>query len=204
MLLFQEGDLLHPFFPKEASMHRFGLRVASTALALAICVPAFAGDSKKKVVTITGAVVSVEPGRTIVVRQPDSQEVTYTLTPDITLPSDVAVGRTVTVYAEPDATGAMVLRRVTTVTTASGETRQTTTTVTGAEAEAAIAADVVRFEPNSRLIVVREPQRGEMTYYFAPDVTLPTEVAVGRKVTVYTTRGADGKTFVRRVVTINP
>jgi hypothetical protein len=184
-------------------MNRFGFRVATTALALVICTPAFAGDSKKKMVTITGAVVSVEPGRTIVVRQPDSKEVTYTLTPDITLPSDIAVGRTVTVHTEPDAAGAMVLRRVTTVTTASGETRQTTTTLTGADAEVAIAGDVVRFDPSSRLIVVREPQRGELTYHFAPEVTLPTEVVVGRKVTVYTTRGSDGKTFVRRVVTIN-
>ena len=182
-------------------MNKFGIRVASAVLALGICLPAFADEHKSKIVTITGSVVSVEPGHTIVLRQPGSKEVTYTLTPDITLPTDIAVGRTVTVYTERDASGAMVLRRVTTVTNASGDTQQTTETVTGSEAEAMISGDVVRFEPTSRVIVVREAQRGEVTYHFAPDVTLPTEVTVGRKVTVYTMRGSDGTVLVRRVVT---
>lgn len=81
-------------------------------------------DGSTTSVTVTGEVVHYEPGHTIVIRQPNSKVVTYTLGTDLTVPAEVQVGRRVTIYTEPGQ--AMHVTRITTVTTssagASGET----------------------------------------------------------------------------------
>src|SRR6476646_8194512 len=73
-------------------------------------------NAEGKTVTITGEVVRYEPGRTIVIRQPDRPEVTYTIGHDVTVPQDVQVGRRVTISTEPasDGSGPAVVTRVVT------------------------------------------------------------------------------------------
>ncbi len=67
-------------------------------------------------VTVTGEVMQYEPGRTIVIREPNKEAVTYTLDPSLTVPSDIQVGRRVMIYTEP-ADGSVRIARITTVTT---------------------------------------------------------------------------------------
>src|SRR5438132_807971 len=81
-----------------------------------------------KPVVITGEVVRYEPGHVIVVRS-DKGEVSYTLMPSITVPAEVRVGRTVSLYTEPGEDGATVVKRVTTTSvTPSGHLKSTTET----------------------------------------------------------------------------
>jgi hypothetical protein len=64
-----------------------------------------------------------------------------------------------------------------------------------------IDGDVVRYEPG-HVIVIRGADNREATYTLAPTVVLPPEVNVGRRVTLYTEPGSDGKTqLVSRVTT---
>ena len=66
-------------------------------------------------VTVTGEVVQYEPGRTIVIREPNKEPVTYTLDSSLTVPSDIQIGRRVMIYTEP-ADGSVRVARITTVT----------------------------------------------------------------------------------------
>ena len=75
--------------------------------------------------TYKGSIVRFEPGKVIVLHEGD-RDVTYTLTPDIVVPSDVAVGRVVTLTTQPGST--TVTRIVTTDTDDNGLPRRTTET----------------------------------------------------------------------------
>ena len=78
-------------------------------------------------VVISGEVVRYEPGHVIVVRSRDAGEVSYTLMPSLTVPADVRVGRTVTLYTEPGENGATLVKRVTTTSvTPGGDVKRTT------------------------------------------------------------------------------
>jgi hypothetical protein len=160
-------------------------------------------------VTISGDVVRYEPGRVIVIRGQDGRDVPYTLSPRITVP-DVQVGQKVTLYTERSANGSptTVSRVVTTSVSSGGNvkavTDETRTTASGRVTKThstTINGEVVRYEPGQR-IVVREPSRKVVTYTLAPDVSVPADIQVGRKVTLYTESVADGSTMrVRRVTT---
>ena len=69
---------------------------------------------------------------------------------------------------------------------------ETTTTTT--------VGEIVRYEPG-HVIVLRDATNNEVTYTLSPSLTIPTGVEVGRRVTLYTTRGDDGSTMVTRVST---
>jgi len=75
-------------------------------------------DGSTTTVTVTGEVVRYEPGRTIVIRDPNKGEVTYTLEPSLTVPADVVVGRRVRIFTEPG-DGSVKVQRITTITTSS-------------------------------------------------------------------------------------
>ena len=161
-------------------------------------------------VIVTGEVVRYEPGHVIVIRSADRGEVSYNLMPSIEVPSDVQVGRTVSIYTEPGEGGSTVVKRVTTTSvTPSGNVRRTTEeTRTNPAGETTttrwtrVNGEVVRYEPG-RTIVLRMPDAREMTYTFAPNVTVPAGVEVGRHVTLYTEPGSEGSVLVHRVVTTN-
>jgi len=156
--------------------------------------------------TVIGEVIRYEPGRVIVIRGADEKEVTYTLTPSVKVPADVQIGRRVTLYTEHGADGAtMVSRVVTTSVTPEGNVQRTTeetrTSPSGDVTKTTtISGEVVRYEPG-KTIVVRDPSRKVITYALAPNVVVPADVEVGRRVTLYTEPGMAGKTLVSRVVT---
>jgi hypothetical protein len=70
-----------------------------------------------------------------------------------------------------------------------------------ADTTVTISGDIVRYEPG-RVIVVREMAGGpEVTYTLAPSLTVPSGLAVGRHVTLYTSPGADASRTVTRITT---
>jgi hypothetical protein len=165
-----------------------GLIAACAVLAVA-AQPAAAAD--EKVITVTGDVIRLEPGRTIVIRDPNQREVTYTLGPRLVLPAGVEVGRRVTLHTEPGADGSTLVSRVTTVsTTPEGDTKRTveetrtgpagdttrtvTTTVTGT---------VGAFVPG-KTITLKQDDGTEVTYVLEADSQLPEGLVAGRTVMI--------------------
>jgi len=158
-------------------------------------------------VVITGEVVRYEPGHVIVVRS-DKGEVSYTLMPNLVVPTDVRVGRTVSLYTEPGENGATLVKRVTTTSvTPSGNVKTTTeTTRTTPEGESTtetsttISGTVKGYEAGKSITVTR-PDGTEVTYMINTESQLPTGIAIGRRVTIYPSTVTTGSDMtVRRVV----
>ena len=160
----------------------------------------------EKTVTVTGEVIRYEPGQTIVVRGPNSREVTYTIGPDATIPAEIQVGRRVTLTTEPssDGSGPAIVTRVTTTTVNADGQMKTTTEKTETMASGTtktrlttVYGTVSAFEPGQSITVTRvgaEP----VTYTIDQESQLPQDIAVGRKVTIRTTT-VSGSPVVRRV-----
>jgi len=164
----------------------------------------------EKPIVITGEVVRMEPGKTIVVRSSGGEEVTYLLGPGVAGPQEGQVGRSVSLRTELTPDGSTLVRQVTTTTVTnqgqvkrttevtrtqpSGDTTTTTTTTTGAA-----TGEVIRYEPG-RTIVLRSQGR-EVNYVLRPEVTVPAEIQVGRTATVQYEPGPDGTSMVKRVTT---
>jgi hypothetical protein len=164
--------------------------------------------TEMKPVIINGEVVRYEPGRVIVIRSRDKGEVSYTLMPSLTVPSDVQVGRTVTLYTEPGEDGATLVKRVTTTSiTPSGSVKRTTeetrTSPSGertTETTTTVSGTVQAFEP-SKSITITRADGTKVTYMINDESQLPTGVAVGRRVTIYPSTVTSGsEPMVRRVV----
>jgi hypothetical protein len=106
-----------------------GAAVLAGCAAIALAQPQTYTETTRtevKPVVVTGEVVRYEPGRVIVVRS-DAGEVSYMLMPNLTIPSDVQVGRTVSLYTEPGQGGSTLVKRVTTTSvTPSGNVKRTT------------------------------------------------------------------------------
>jgi hypothetical protein len=160
-----------------------------------------------KLVTITGEVVRFEPGQTIVLRGSDRKVTTYTISPSASIPSDIAVGRTVTVSTEPasDGSGPAMVTKVTTTsmtsdgqkkttterteTSPSGDTMKTTTTT--------IEGTVSAFEPG-QYITIERPDHQTVRYSISNESQLPQDLTVGKTVTVRTYTN-NGTTYARQV-----
>jgi len=76
---------------------------------------------------IQGRVVSYEAGKSIVVVGADGRVQTFPLTATVSVPADVAVGRTVSIATEPSASGAVVVTKITTTSVASDGSMRTET-----------------------------------------------------------------------------
>ena len=63
-----------------------------------------------------------------------------------------------------------------------------------------VTGDIVRYEPG-HVIVLRSATNQEVTYTLTPSVIVPEGMAVGRRVTLYTSRGDDGSSMVTKVTT---
>ena len=64
-----------------------------------------------------------------------------------------------------------------------------------------VEGEVVRYEAG-RVIVIRGTDNKETTYTLSPSIVVPAEVQVGRRITLFTEPGKDGKTqLVSRVTT---
>jgi hypothetical protein len=167
----------------------------------------YSASTTTKPIMITGEVVRYEPGHVIVLRS-DKGEVSYTLMPSLTVPADVQVGRTVSLYTEPGEGGNTVVKRITTTsvtpsgnvkqtteetrTSPSGETTRTTTT--------SISGTVQAYEAGKSITITR-PDGTEVTYVINDQSQLPAGIAIGRRVTVYPSSVSSGSdAMVQRVV----
>jgi len=137
---------------------------------------------------VMGEVVRYEPGRVIVVRNAENNEVTYTLTPKIVIPAGVAVGRPVTLYTTHGEDGSWTVTRVSTSVTPEGNVQRTVErTRTNAEGETTrststeVIGTVRGFEPGHSITVVR-PDGTEVTYMINERTHLPANLAIGRTI----------------------
>jgi uncharacterized OB-fold protein len=156
--------------------------------------------------TFSGPIVSYEPGQAIVLRE-DGRTVRYTLSPGAEIPSDVAVGKVVTVTTTPDAKS--VTRIVTTDTNMRGEPRQTTETrevdssgnVTTTK-ETTVYGTVSSFEAGKSLTITDKHGK-RVTYVVTDQSQLPTSIKIGKKVRIYTipAEGSSGPVVKRVTVT---
>jgi hypothetical protein len=156
-----------------------------------VSTPATVRADDTRTVTVIGDVVRYEPGRTIVIRSSSGREVTYTLAPTIDVPSDLAVGRHVTLFTGAGSDGSTVVTRVTTSVTPEGDLKrtverthtnpagETTRTVT-----TTIDGTVRTYEPGRSLTITR-PDGTEVTYMINERSVLPTDLAVGRTVVIH-------------------
>lgn len=71
-------------------------------------------DGSTSSMTVTGEVIRYEPGHTIVIRRPDNTEATYVLDSSLEVPSDVQIGRQVTLVTHSQ-DGTIHIRKITTV-----------------------------------------------------------------------------------------
>jgi hypothetical protein len=173
------------------------MKLRTTFLALALTsIATFAMADHMK-----GVVVRLEPGKLMVVRGPDMKEVTYTFGPSLVVPTDVAIGRTVEFDTERGTGDTWVVTKVTTVTNPDGSVERTTertVTPAGEPTYTTVTGEVVRFEPG-RTLVLRDADRKVVTYTLNPELVVPSDVAVGRNVTLFTEAGTGGATLVKRV-----
>lgn len=183
------------------------LVVAGLLAAAPLAAQAQQADVVVAPVIVTGEVTRFEPGRIMVVKS-DGREVTYALTPDLTLPAEVQLGRRVSVHTERGADGTTrVTRVVTTNLTPEGQVQRTTEETRVGDSgvvrqkKTTVTGEVVSFVPG-KTIVIRRTGGEDMTLALGASTTLPTsEVQVGQRVTLYTEPGADGNTTVSRITT---
>jgi hypothetical protein len=148
--------------------------------------------------TITGEVTRFEPGKVIVIREPDQKTVTFTLTPSSTVPQDIQVGRQVTIYTVPGEGGTTVVKRVTTTAiTREGNTKQTTeetrttpSTTTTTTTTSTVSGVVSAYE-SGKSITVTNSDGSKVTYVLTPDVQAPPDLATGKTVTIMVMPGGD-------------
>ncbi len=153
-------------------------------------------DGSTTTVTVTGEVVRYEPGKTIVIRDPNKGTVTYTLEPSLTVPADVQVGRRVLIYTEPG-DGAVRVQRITTVTTSSPSapsmssespapmTETTTTTRSGASSTMAAEPAGQTSQTVESTKTTRTTTVSGTVQAYEPGQSI-TVVGPGKKVTTYT------------------
>jgi hypothetical protein len=141
--------------------------------------------------TITGEVIRFEPGKVIVIRQPDQKTVTFTLTPSVTVPQDVQVGRKVMLYTEPGEGGTALVKRVTTTSiTPDGKTKQTTEETrtspggTTTTTTTSTVSGVVSAYESGKSITVTNRDGTQTTYVLSPDAQVPADLATGKTVTI--------------------
>jgi len=158
-----------------------------------------------KTTTFRGSIVRFEPGHVIVLRE-GNRDVTYTLTPEVNVPTDVSVGRIVTVETQPGTT--TVTRFVTNDTDSEGRPRQTTETrQTDAMGnmtttrETTVYGTVSAFEPGRSITI--EGEHGKKVTYIMTDASqAPSSIRIGKKVRIYTVPAPSGDQPVVKRVTV--
>ena len=143
-----------------------------------------------KPITVMGEIVRYEPGHVIVLRDSANKEVSYMLTPSLTIPTGVEVGRRVTLYTTRGTDGSSTVTRVSTSVTPEGDVKRTVEkTHTNAMGETStststnIIGTVKAFEPGKSVTITRDD--GTQVTYLVNDRThLPTGLAVGRTISL--------------------
>jgi hypothetical protein len=180
--------------------------VAGICLAFVTVASAQTYTTTTKAVTIQGDVIRYEPGRTIVIRGADDKEITYTLSPSITVPAEVQVGRRVTLYTEPGSGGSVLVSRITTTSVTpegnvkstteetrrgpSGTTTKVTTTTTSGKVEAYLPG---------KTLTITQADGSRVTYMVNEQSQLPTDLVIGKTVSILPLTGS--KERVAKTVT---
>lgn len=154
-----------------------------------VSAPAFSQtETTERAVTVMGDIVRYEPGHVIVVRDSANKEVSYTLTSTSTVPSDLAVGRRVTLYTTRGEDGSSTVTKVTTSLTPAGNVKKTverTNTAangdTSTSTSTSINGRVEAYEPGKSVTVTRE-DGSQVTYVINERTHLPAGLAVGRTI----------------------
>lgn len=117
------------------------------------------------VAPVQGKVVSYEPGKSIVVVGADGRTQTYRLTSATSVPSDVAVGRSVSIVTEPSATGsgAAVVTRITTTSVGSDGSMKTETQTHVADPNAVSSANPSSPNPSASWETASPMSSGQST-----------------------------------------
>jgi hypothetical protein len=178
---------------------------ASTALAVA---PAAEGE---KYVMINGQVVRYEPGKVIVVRGADGQDIVYQMAPAASVPEDVKVGKAVTLYTEPgvDGRSQLVSRVTTTSVTPEGNLKRTTEdtrqlpngTTTRTTTTTTLTGRVEAYEAGKTISIV-QADGSRTTYLINAQSKLPADLAIGKAVTIVPVVTPDGQTSVQTITYI--
>jgi hypothetical protein len=152
-----------------------------------------------------GEVVHLERGKLIVVRTPLG-ETSYTLSPTVFVPADLAVGKGVSIEFEPGTTGNQVRKLSTTTATFSpGTTTETFTQVTRPEdmgtatlvpATVPIVTGTVQSYVPGESVTIRDSKGSRFTYVLARDGGVPKYVIRGKRVTVFVAKDQPGATYV--------
>ncbi len=163
------------------------LVVALLAASAFVVAPASVA-AKDKPVTVVGEIVRYEPGHVIVLRDAAKNEVTYTLTPSLTIPTGVEVGRRVTLYTTRGDDGSTTVTRVSTSVTPEGDVKrvverthtkpsgETTTTTT-----TTINGTVQAYVPGSSVTITRADGT-QVTYVINERTRVPEGLAIGRTI----------------------
>jgi hypothetical protein len=162
-----------------------GVLAGAATVAPSFNTPAAADE---KPVLVMGEIIRYEPGHVIVLRNASNQEVSYTITPSVTIPEDVAVGRRVTLYTTRGDDGSSTVTRVTTSVTPEGNVKRTVErTRTDAMGETthststSINGTVQAYEPG-RSVTITRPDGTQVTYMINERTHVPTGLAVGRTI----------------------
>jgi len=192
----------------------------STVLIAALCIGAApvvsthalasTAQSTTRYVTVDGEVVRYEAGKVIVLRGADGREMVYTLPATVTVPSDVRVGRHVTLYTEPGEDGGtqLVTRVVTTTVTPEGNIKKTTedtrtspSGVTTKTTTTQITGTVQAYEPGRTLTITRADGT-QAVYQITGASMLPGDLVVGRTVSIVPS--ANGELVIKTVTYTKP
>lgn len=149
--------------------------------------------SGDKYTTVSGEVVRYEAGRTIVLRDSNRKDVTFTLAPDSVIPDDVRIGRKVTLFTEAGDGGTTLVKRVTTTSmTPSGDVKRTTNETrtspsgaTTATSTTTINGVVQSFDAGKSITLTRD-DGSTVTYVINDRSQLPTDLVVGKRVVIRT------------------
>jgi hypothetical protein len=179
--------------------------LAGAALvAPSLTTPAAADD---KPIIVTGDIVRYEPGHVIVLRNATNQEVTYTLTPSVTVPAGVAVGRRVTLYTTHGDDGSSMVTKVTTSVTPEGNVQRTverTRTNAAGETSTSTSTNIIgtvqAYEPGKSVTITRE-DGSQYTYTISERTHFPSDLAVGRTIVVHPMTVADSAERVADTIT---
>jgi hypothetical protein len=167
------------------------------------------GVARTTTTTVEGKVVRYEPGKTIVVLGPDNKQLSYTLATDVNAPSDVQIGKEVSLSTEPGENGAVLVHRITTRSvTSDGRIKTETQTRTvdpngnvSTMNATNVTGTVSAFEPG-KSITIQLPDQKTVVYTIDASSTVPSDVAVGKTYTIQTTRtSANGPLVVRKITT---
>jgi hypothetical protein len=185
-----------------------GLLTASAALAQTTQT-SHATQTETKYRTVEGEVVRYDPGRLIVVRGADNKETRFTLAPNVDVPTEVRVGRLVTLFTEPgrDGTTQLVSRVTTTSYTLEGDVKRTTedtrhlpSGVTTLTTTTKTFGKVEVYEVGKALTLTRF-DGSKVTYVINERSKVPADLAVGKTVSVLPLATGDTDEPVAQTIT---